>query len=148
MFKRSSIFNEINNWAFYLIDGIFYQSGRVALVMQVCIERKKMCKRNYWLKISKVKMKVVPQHKRKSYGKSFFEILSGSKVREQNPRFQYMIYEHKIVISNWTNNSVCSAVFPFPAVWSTNMKIFLAISFLMTISLYFYYCFKNAFLTK
>ena len=75
--------------------------------MQVCIE-KKMCKRNYWLKISKVKMKVVPQHKRKSYGKSFFEILSGSKVREQNPRFQYMIYEHKIVISNWTNNGFCS----------------------------------------
>ena len=31
-----------------------------SLVMQVCIERKKMCKRNYWLKISKVKMKVVP----------------------------------------------------------------------------------------
>ena len=76
--------------------------------MQVCIERKKMSKRNYWLKISKVKMKVVPYHKRKSYGKSFFEILSGSKVREQNPRFQYMIYEHKIVISNWTNNGFCS----------------------------------------
>ena len=32
----------------------------VSLVMQVCIERKKMSKRNYWLKISKVKMKVVP----------------------------------------------------------------------------------------
>ena len=55
--------------------------------MQVCIERKKMCKRNYWLKIPKVKMKVVPYHKRKSYGKSFFEIFSGSKVREQNPLF-------------------------------------------------------------
>ena len=55
--------------------------------MQVGIDRKKMCKRNYWLKISKVKMKVVPYHKRKSYGKSFFEIFSGSKVREQNPLF-------------------------------------------------------------
>ena len=31
-----------------------------ALVMQVGTDRKKMCKRNYWLKISKVKMKVVP----------------------------------------------------------------------------------------
>ena len=31
-----------------------------SLVMQVCIERKKMSKRNYWLKIEKVKMKVVP----------------------------------------------------------------------------------------
>ena len=54
--------------------------------MQVGIDRKKMCKRNYWLKISKVKMKVVPYHKRKSYGKSFFETLSGSKVREQTAK--------------------------------------------------------------
>ena len=37
-----------------------YCSTIGTLVMQVCIERKKMCKRNYWLKISKVKMKVVP----------------------------------------------------------------------------------------
>ena len=37
---------------------IYFFDG--TLVMQVCIERKKMCKRNYCLKISKVKIKVVP----------------------------------------------------------------------------------------